>query len=277
MGGKYVAYANDTTYSCIPRGNLKLNKLFVGDIVRIEKDEYSNHFVIESVEDRVNTLLRPPLSNVNQIVVVLAPTPKPDYLLIDKLIINATMLNIGIILVVNKSDIDTIYKEVYDQYHLCVDEILEISAKKNLGIDKLKEILKEKFSVFVGQSAVGKSTILNCLNPEIFAKTGELSVKIDRGKNTTRHSEIYVFDGIMIADTPGFSLYDLEIEHDEIKYYYPEFKNNCKYLSCNHINERANECSVIQDVEKGLINKDRYDRYKQLFLEIKSKWDKKYR
>lgn len=266
-------------YNSTPRGNLKLNKLFVGDIVEVSKQDYSADYLIESVFERKNTLLRPPLCNVDQIVVVIAPVPKPDFLLIDKLIINAKMLGIDVVLVVNKSDISSIFETVCDEYKYVANTILETSAQTGSGIDTLTKILKGKFSCFIGQSAVGKSTLLNAICPNIKAETGGLSRKIDRGKNTTRHSEIYAIDDILLADTPGFSLYDLEINFEEIKDYYPELMLDfpCKYLNCNHVHETANECEVIKAVNMGNININRYNRYKELFLAVKDKWQNKYR
>ncbi len=246
--------------------------------MEVSKNNYGDGFVIDSVYERKNTLKRPPLSNVDQIVLVLAPVPKPDFLLIDKLIINAKMHNIEVILVVNKSDVSSIYNEIFEEYNLVVSKIIQTSAVTNAGVAELISGLKGKFSCFVGQSAVGKSTLLNAINPNINAETGGLSKKIERGKNTTRHSEIYIFDDILIADTPGFSLFDLDIEFNDIKYYYPEFENcTCKYLNCNHFNEREDECEVIKNVNAGKINVNRYNRYKDLFLQSKEKWQNMYR
>lgn len=228
--------------------------------------------------ERKNTLVRPPISNVDQIVVVIAPIPKPDFTLIDKLIINAKMLNIDVIIVVNKNDVENLYKKVKNEYEKVVSKIISTSAKNNDGVNELKDMLKYKLSCFVGQSAVGKSTLLNAINPKINAETGGLSKKIERGKNTTRYSEIYVFDDILIADTPGFSLFDLDIDFNDIKYYYPEFeKYTCKYLNCNHFNENENECEVIKNVNLGNINKERYLRYKEIYKQVKEKWQNLYK
>ena len=278
MGGQYQIYLNAKVYNATPRGNLKLNKLYVGDYVDVSLNEYGTGYVIEKVLERFNTLVRPPLSNIDQIVLVIAPIPKPDFVLIDKLIINAKMLNIDVVIVVNKSDVEDLYSKVCSEYSLAVSHILSTSAQKNEGIEDLKNLLKNKFSCFVGQSAVGKSTLLNAINPTINAETGSLSKKIERGKNTTRHSEIYVFDDILIADTPGFSLYGLDIDCNDIKYYYPEFqKYTCKYLNCNHFNENENECEVIKNVNLGLINLDRYLRYKEIYKQVKEKWQNLYK
>lgn len=248
-------------------------------MVEVSAQDYSTDYTIDSVYSRKNTLLRPPLCNVDQIVVVIAPVPKPDFLLIDKLIINARMMGIDVVLVVNKSDISSIFDTVCEEYKWVASHIIETSAYNKKGVDTLIGLLKGKFSCFVGQSAVGKSTLLNAICPDIMAETGGLSKKIERGKNTTRHSEIYSFDDILIADTPGFSLYDLDINFEEIKDYYPELllDTPCKYLNCNHVSESEKECEVIRAVNSGLINKNRYDRYKDLFVLTKEKWQNKYR
>lgn len=189
------------------------------------------------------------------------------------------MLGIDVILVVNKSDISSIFTSVCDEYKWVASHIIETSAYNNTGVDTLIKLLRGKFSCFIGQSAVGKSTLLNAICPTIMAETGGLSKKIERGKNTTRHSEIYMFDDILLADTPGFSLYDLDINFDEIKDYYPELLLDipCKYLNCNHVSESERECEVIRAVNVGTINRNRYDRYKELFILTKEKWQNKYR
>ena len=235
-------------------------------------------YIITKVYSRNNYIPRPPIANIDKLLIVFAPVPQPDLLLIDKLIIYALKNNIEPILVVNKKDIAPIelindLKEQYKDYKLFV-----VSAKQGDNIDVIKEYISGCICAVCGQSAVGKSSLLNALIPNFNLQTQELSRKIDRGKHTTRVNELYLCDGLMIADTPGFSSLELDIEYNELEEYYPEFEHylgTCRYLDCSHIKE-GKDCQICRAVEKGEINTQRYNRYIELYNKLKKDWEEKY-
>jgi ribosome biogenesis GTPase len=280
VGGTYSVLANNSVYDCFAQKKLKQNgKLLVGDTVEVVSE--NNGFVITKIYKRNNELLRPSVANVEQLVIVLSSVPAPDFMLIDKLIIYASVNQISTLLVINKCDLfdEEFIKTVKDQYQTIVDNIVVLSAKQHTNIKALKEHLQNKFSVFAGQSAVGKSTILNTLGFDL--ETGELSKKVERGKHTTRHSEIYVLNNTtFLADTPGFSLLELFlVEPDKLHEYYTDFdpfKQNCKYRACNHVQMLERECAVKQAVSQNKLNKQRYERYVAHYNEVKKRWDKRY-
>ena len=207
--------------------------------------------------------------------------PAPDYMLIDKLIIYANVNNIETLLLINKCDLfdEEFVNEVKSQYQNVVGNIVVLSAKKHLHIEELQEHLTGKFSVFAGQSAVGKSTVLNALGFDL--ETGELSKKTDKGKHTTRHTEVFLLaNNTFIADTPGFSLLEMfYVEPSRLHEYYTDFNKfnkTCKYRACNHVQMKLSECGVKQAVENGNLNKTRYDRYLDHYEETKKRWDSRY-
>lgn len=280
VGGIYTVKTYDgQTVKCYPRGKLKMSgALFIGDIVDIAVDKEG---IIEGVEPRKTQLVRPYVSNMDCIVIVLAPIPKPDMMLVDKLIIGATENGITPIICVNKADTqgaDKVAQEVADDYK-DEAEILVISTKTNQGIPELMQKIKGKYVCLAGQSAVGKSSLINCITGTDRQLTGDLSKKGDRGKNTTRHIEIITLeDGTKIADTCGFNKLELPLfEPSRLSTYYTDFDeyaDECKFRGCNHYKE--SDCAVKRAVEEGKIAKNRYDRYVALFAHIESRWNKRY-
>ena len=252
--------------------------MLVGDNVEIVKDEFSNNYVITKVLPRKNQIIRPKVANIDQLLIVISAVPKPDLFLVDKLIINCFINNISPVLIINKIDLisNTEINEILNQYENVVEKIILTSALNKINIADLKSFLKNKTSVFAGQSAVGKSSLLNAISPEINQATNVLSKKVERGKHTTRECTIFVLeDNILIADTPGFSMLELDFKFSELPSYYPEFANyKCKFNNCSHINE--NGCGVIEGVNNGEINKNRYNRYVEMFKQLKTRWDKEY-
>ncbi len=250
----------------------------MGDNVEIKKDEFSNNYVITKVLPRKNELIRPKVTNIDQLLIVVSPVPKPDLMLVDKLIINCFINNIEPILVINKSDITSSQqiKDLKEQFEQVVKKIIVVSALKQNNIQELKSVLQNKTSVFAGQSAVGKSSLLNAIDPQINQATNILSKKVERGKHTTRECTIFVLENnILIADTPGFSMLELNFKFPDLPYYYPEFENyKCKFNNCTHTTEVG--CEVINAVNNGKINLERYNRYAQLLKQLKQKWDKVY-
>ncbi len=237
--------------------------------------------IIESIEPRKTQLVRPFVSNMDCIVIVLAPIPKPDMMLVDKLIIGATENGIYPIICINKADLEGADKVAQDVANDYKDEadILVISTQTNQGIDLLREKIRGKYVCLAGQSAVGKSSLINCILGHNKQETGDLSKKGDRGKNTTRHIEIIMLDdGTKIADTCGFNKLELPLfDPSRLSSYYTDFDEyaqNCKFRGCNHYKE--SDCAVKKAVEDGKIAQSRYDRYIQLFAHIEKRWNNRY-
>ena len=260
------------------RKKFKDSGLYVGDYVDFDETE----LVINKVFERKNKLIRPPVANVTQVLIVIAPKPKPDFYLVDKIIVKCLSVGIKPILIINKCDILSakLEQNILEQY-TAVCDILILSTRQNVGIDLLKEKLVNNLNVFTGQSAVGKSSIINTLVPNRHSQVGELSKKIERGKNCTRHSEIFnIDDNTQIVDTPGFSVLDMDgIDSKTLCDYYPDFlafQKDCKYNTCVHIGESETNCAIKRAVSNGQINKQRYSRYCELYQQLKDKEDKLY-
>lgn len=219
------------------------------------------------------------MANIDKLLIVIAPRPEPDLILVDKLIIYCMINNIEPIIVINKSDIanSEFLKSIQDQYYFV--KVFVISSLLGTGIKELKDTIRGSLSALCGQSAVGKSSFLNSIIPDINLETQGLSRKIDRGKHTTRANELYIHEDIMIADTPGFSNLELlNVEYRELSLFYPEFDgflDKCRYLDCSHVKE-GKDCVIISAVESGLINKARYDRYCAIYTKLKQEWENKY-
>lgn len=255
-------------------------RILVGDNVYIEPNEYDKgKYIITKVGERKNCIPRPPLANIDKLLIVIAPRPEPDLTLVDKLIIYCMINNIEPIIVLNKSDIASkeFVEDIKSQYYFV--KTFVISAISGSGLNDLKTELRGAFSALCGQSAVGKSSFLNAIIPNINLDTQGLSRKIDRGKHTTRVNELYIYEDIMIADTPGFSSLELlDLEYKQLPLFYPEFDkylDKCRYLDCSHIKE-GKDCVIVGAVDKGLINKSRYDRYCNLYAKLKQNWENKY-
>ncbi len=277
-----TAISDGVEIACEPTGNVKKAKIMVGDYVELDENKYGNKYIASKIFPRNNALVRPPIANLDQLFIIFSKVPKTDYLLVDKLIVYCKANNIDPYIVVNKIDLyqDDEIVDIRSQYIDAVADIILVSGKEGKGIDELKSCLVGKLSAFAGQSAVGKSTILNSINPKLMLQTNGLSRKISRGKHTTRHSEIYVMDDIKIADTPGFSMLDLDVNMDpeDLWKYYKEFDNlpPCKYTNCDHTNLKDKDCTIASMVNDSRINKDRYNRYVLLYQKLKEKWRKKY-
>ena len=240
----------------------------------------NNRGAIEKVLPRKNKLTRPYVTNIDAIVICIAIKPKPDFYLVDKLLINCLKQNITPILCVNKLDImdDDFKKVVIENYH-DLAEIYFVSSYTKQGIDKLADRLKGLYVSMAGQSAVGKSSIINAIIGTNMLEVGELSRKVERGRHTTRSVEIYdLGNGIRLADTCGFSVLELtDFDPTELASYYTDFDDFrvcCKYRGCLHINEP--DCAVKKAVEEGNLSRDRYDRYLELYKDLQEKWRKRY-
>lgn len=266
------------------RGNIKRkNGILVGDLVEVEVSY--DRYMIKKILPRKNSLIRPPVANIDNLVIVVSlSTPSPDFFLLDKQIVLAKFKDILPIIVINKIDLNisditnkdlSYIKNVYGNLGF---QIIEVSAKNNIGIDVLKEKLHNKISAFSGNSGVGKSSIIN----KIFGTnslTFEVAKKTNRGRHTTKHVKIYKNEDMYVLDTPGFSSYELyDIEYKELKNYYPDFLEcKCDYLDCSHVFENEKVCGVKKAINDGKIDKNRYDRYVELFKKLKDEYDRKYK
>lgn len=247
---------------CGLRGTMRKSSVVVGDYVCLDEQNR-----ICGIEQRKSFFTRPNVANVDYVNLVIAPLPKPDFLVVDKMLANIEKGGAKAIITVNKTDIEML--NIRSRYEKAVERIFEVSSLTGKNIANLKDFLKGKTVAFTGQSAVGKTSILNALFGENF-KVGQLSEKILRGKNTTTNAYIYEKDDIKVVDTPGFTaLVSDGIDCKNLKEYYPEFKPfSCFYSDCVHINEP--DCAVKEAVEKGGISLERYEGYVKLYNEIKN-------
>ena len=270
-------------YECKAKGIFRKQKIKIipGDYVVIEvlsEEEKTGN--IESLLPRQNELIRPVVSNVDQAMVIFAASnPKPNFNLLDRLLLLMKEQGVGVLLVFNKCDLisEKEQQELADIYKGCGSKISFTSSSAGIGLEELKVQLSGKTTVLAGPSGVGKSTTMNLLQDTIEMETGAISEKIARGKHTTRHAELIQLDkNTYIVDTPGFSsLYSLDIEKEQLREYYEEFEpynNSCRFLGCIHHKEP--DCKIKALVEEGRISPVRYENYLQILEEIKDK--KKY-
>ncbi len=257
---------------CFARKKLKNDGIiFVGDYVTISKDRDS--FVIEEVKPRKNSLIRPYVSNVDVCFIVIAPEPEPDMVLVDKIIVNCLQQLITPVLVKNKCDIKHLDTSEYNG----VVEQIECSALEDIDVKKIVEFAKGKTVCFAGQSAVGKSSLLNTILDCDLLEVAELTKKIKRGKNTTRKTEIFNVGGTYFVDTCGFSMLEtIDIQPEQLRLYFDEFepyREGCKFSSCTHQDEP--ECAIKAHVGKE-IGQGRYQRYLEIYKELALRKQNKY-
>ncbi len=270
----YVLRVGEDTIKAVVRGKLRGQEIFVGDVVEFCRGRANT---IESILPRRNVLTRPFVANVDAVLIVVASLPAPDFVIVDKVVLNAFRVGIKPILVFNKVDIATdediaLTKDGYKNI-----DVVFVSAKDGRGLKELKEKIAGKTVCLAGQSAVGKSSLLNALF-SLDVAVGEVSHKWGRGKNTTRYVEMFRLGDSEIVDTCGFSVLELlDIEADDLKFYYDEFlplQDKCKFRGCNHVAEPG--CAVKEAVDNGLINRNKYNRYKIIFEELKERRKKQY-
>lgn len=279
----YKVEVNNKVYTAKARGKFKKDDIqpYVGDIVElVEVDDNKLEAVIDKINDRKNYIKRPKMSNITQLIfVVSSKNPKPDLLMLDKQIAFSEWLNIKPIIVLNKVDLDKdkYFKEIKDVYKKIGYTVLETEATKKVGISKLLDTMKNNINAFSGNSGVGKSTLINAIFNNDITLEGEISQKNKRGKNTTTSVKLYkIDDDTYIADTPGFSTFDIsEIESKDLYKYFKEFNDeNCKYIGCTHIKEE--ECGIKEDVESGKIDKGRYERFCKIYTQLKQMEERKW-
>ncbi|MBQ2942861.1 MAG: ribosome small subunit-dependent GTPase A [Clostridia bacterium] len=271
VGGLYTVEAEGNLYECSVRGKFRQKNYLsplVGDYVDIAPvDEETS--AINEILPRKNMLIRPNVANIDNLIITFAvQSPKPDLLLVDKLTAVAISKNIGVIISITKSDLKDAseYASIYEKAGFPVI----VTGKDNRdGVEKLKELTKDKVTAFAGASGVGKSTLLNAFGEEFSLKTGKVSEKIERGKHTTRHAELLPLSyGGYVLDTPGFSSF--EVTDINIASCFPEFvahMGSCRFNDCTHRNEP--NCGIKAALESGEISDSRYESYLKMTEEQK--------
>ena len=279
-GFYYIHVVESGVYECKAKGIFRKEKIkpLVGDNVVIEVlDENEKTGNIIRVLPRSNELIRPAVANIDQALVVFSVIkPCPHLSLLNRFLVMMESRQIPVILCFNKEDIAQDFQiEALEQiYSKCGYPCIFTSALEQTNIDRVRKLLKGKTTAIAGPSGVGKSSIINVLQPEARMETGDISKKIERGKHTTRHSELFlVVKDSYIMDTPGFSsLYVNDFEKEELKDYFPEFQRYegaCRFDGCSHTHEP--DCAVKKGVADGEIAGARYDSYKEIYEELKDR------
>ncbi len=281
VGGFYTILTQDNEeVTALARGRFRLEGLtpVCGDRVEFVRQK-DGHAAIVEILERTNLLIRPQVANIDQLVIVLSlSAPKPDLLLLDKLLLQAAPLKIEPLIVFNKADEadDALLSPLLVEY--AAYKTLTLSAHTGQGVPALKEALKNKISCFAGQSAVGKSSLLNALLPKLNLPVGNLAKRALRGRHTTRHAELWPYQGGAVLDTPGFSLLELKaLEQPELDMAYREFGDapkSCRFALCSHRSEPG--CAVRSLAEKGSFSKGRYERYVELRNQFETLFKERY-
>lgn len=273
-GGKYKVFNKASEFIAVAKGNLKIKNgtIKVGDEVEISDG------VITSIYERKTFFPRINVANIDCVNIVIAPEPTPDYLLVDKMLIECVRLGAKPYVTVNKCDFgEDIAKYVLENYPKACEKIFVVSAVTGEGVEQMKECFKGKIVAFAGQSAVGKTSLVNYLFG-LNKRVNEVSEKLKRGRHTTTSRTLYVVGDFMIIDTPGFSsIVTSDIKSSEISHYYldfEEFYNLCSFRDCTHTHEP--DCAVKEALSEGKISKDRYERYLEIFKETKENEKRKY-
>lgn len=278
IGGFYYIKTHDGIIECKARGIFRKNSIvpMVGDRVSVEILK-NDKGVIREIHERKNELVRPPISNVDQIIVMIAlAKPEPNLFVLDKFLVIAEQQDIPVVVALNKADIaePDIMKSTAEIYKNAGYRTVLLSALKGSGLKEIREILTGKISVFAGPSGVGKSTLLNAIQPGLNLKMGEVSARTERGRHTTRHVELLELSfGGMVSDTPGFTSLDLHnVEEDELQFLYPEFNKyigKCRFNGCSHISEPG--CAIKEELQNGRISGSRYNSYINQYRELQEK------
>lgn len=281
IGGFYYVETDEGVFECKAKGKFRSKKIspVAGDRVSVtvinDKDN-----TIDEIFDRKNCLKRPPVANIDKLIIVVSSVrPKPNTLIIDKMTVLAEKNNIEPVIVITKTDLH-FDEELVNIYRSAGYRVYTFSTCDRSELDSIKNELKGCISAFTGNSGVGKSTLINALNGELNLVTGEISDKLGRGRHTTRQAEIFhVAEGLVI-DTAGFSSIDFTADNlifaDELQHLFREFGEvigECRFTGCNHLGDKG--CRVCELVENGTISKSRYESYISMFNETKDykKWN----
>ena len=284
LSGFYYVDTGTELLNCRARGKFRKEGVspLVGDRVHVRELGNGEGFV-EAILPRRNAFIRPAVANIDQLVIIgSGAIPKTDPFLIDRVASIAALKGCDVVVVLNKCDLDNA-DALYDIYRAAGFPTLRVSAETGEGIEELKTLITGKLSAFTGNSGVGKSSILNALEPEFALKTGEVSMALGRGRHTTRHVELFRLRcGAEIMDTPGFSSFEAEDLNLEWKQHLAEsfvefrpYLDNCRFVGCSHTKEKG--CAVLEALRAGKIQKSRHQSYLRLYEELKGvqEWQEK--
>ena len=276
LSGFYYVNTGNEVLTCRARGKFRREGIspLVGDRVEVRELGSGEGFV-EKILPRKNAFARPAVANIDQLVVIAsAAIPKTTPYLIDRVASIAALKGCDVVIVLNKCDLDPA-DELFEIYHAAGFPTIRVSAETSEGMEELQAQISGKFSAFTGNSGVGKSSILNTLDPEFRIKTGEVSDALGRGRHTTRHVELYRLScGAEVVDSPGFSSFETDELNLELKHHLPEtfrefapFLEDCRFVGCSHTKEKG--CAVRDALKRGEIQKSRYESYLRLYEELK--------
>lgn len=275
IGGFYYIEVADVIYECKARGVFRKNKIspLPGDVVNFTVNDGAEN-TIDEILPRKNVLVRPPIANIDRLFVVVSVCePKPNTLVIDKLIAIAENNNIEPIIVITKNDLGD-SSQLEEIYNTAGFKTIVTSSRTGEGTDEIKELISGHISAFAGNTGVGKSSLLNEIAPGLSLQTGEISDKLGRGRHTTRHIELFKICDGYIADTPGFSSLDFQnaekILKDELPFCFREFDEYlglCKFSTCSHTNDKG--CKILEALSEGKIHPSRHENYVTMYNEVK--------
>lgn len=279
-GFYYVNDGRNHVYQCRAKGVFRNRKIkpLVGDNVEFSiLDEEEKEGNIDAILPRTNALIRPAAANVDQALVVFAIThPEPNLNLLDRFLVMMEIQHVPVIICFNKVDLgdDQLVEQYRTIYERAGYEVHFMSAYDETGLKEVRKILRGKTSVLAGPSGVGKSSLTNCIQPQAAMETGDISRKIERGRHTTRHCELfYVEEDTYMMDTPGFSsMFINALEPGDLKEYFPEFaqyEEGCRFLGCVHVGEKV--CGVKAALDQGSLSRSRYDNYILMYEDLKNK------
>ena len=276
LSGFYYVDTGSEVLTCRARGKFRKDGVspLVGDRVEVRELGNGEGFV-ERICPRNNALARPAMANIDQLVIIgSGAIPKTDPFLIDRVAAIAALKGCEAIILLNKCDLDRA-DDLYDLYRAAGFQTLRVSAETGEGLEELKPLIAGKLSAFTGNSGVGKSSILNALDPSFDLKVGEISEALGRGRHTTRHVELFKLScGAEIVDSPGFSSFETDELNLEWKRRLPEtfrefapYLGQCRFVGCSHTKEKG--CAVLEAVRRGDIQKKRHESYLRLYEELK--------
>ena len=276
LSGFYYVDTGNELLTCRARGKFRKDGIspLVGDLVEVRELGNGEGFV-EKILPRRNAFARPAVANIDQLVVIASGAiPRTDPFLIDRVAAIAALKGCEVIILLNKCDLDSA-DELYAIYRAAGFQTLRVSAETGEGLEALKPLIAGKLSAFTGNSGVGKSSILNALDPEFHIQVGEVSDALGRGRHTTRHVELFRLNcGAEVMDSPGSSSFETDELNLELKHRLPEtfrefapYLDRCRFVGCSHTKEKG--CAVLEAVRRGDIQKSRHDSYLRLYEELK--------